>query len=151
LHKKSNKRKIKKKIKKKKMSTTTATNLNTISTAYQSSCVREAIRDTITPTEKVVSLILLLFYIPLIISTIKNVLKFYEKERKKYYHFIPRINLLLFTTIYSKCCVLLDGVTILFPKYKDTPLFEDLAVYNFLVIWTFTALSLSCTYISTIW
>jgi hypothetical protein len=115
----------------------------------QSACVREHLRDTITFKEKLVSLVLLGLYAPLIYSTIKNVLKFYEKERKKYYHFIPRINLLLFTAVYSKCCVLLDGIPLVIRDQR--PLFEDLSVYNFLTVWAFTSLSLSCTYISTIW
>lgn len=121
---------------------------STVHTIRQN-CVRQNSRDNITEKEKLVSILLILSYAPLIYLTIKNLLKFYEKERKKYYHFIPRINLLLFTTVYSKIAVLMDSVTLFFdPK---TQLYKDIAVYNFLEIWTFTSLCWSCTYISTIW
>lgn len=112
-------------------------------------CVVQSSRDNLTVHEKRVSLILLVAYVPLLVITIQNLLTFYQKERKKYYHFIPRINLLLFTTVYSKIALLFDSITLLYDK--NTHLYKDISVYNFLEIWTFTSLCWSCTYISTIW
>lgn len=113
-----------------------------------SNCVREWTRNTITGKEKIFSIVLFVAFSPLTYLTIKNLLKFYEKERKKYYHFIPRVNLLLFTAVYSRLAVFLDGFSIFTSK---KPLFKDISVYHFLVLWSYTSILLSCTYISTIW
>lgn len=115
---------------------------------YNSNCVSEWTRNTITTKEKLISVCLFMAFSPLVYLTIKNLLKFYEKERKKYYHFIPRINLLLFTSIYSRLAVFLDGFSVIF---GNGPLFKDIAVYHFLTLWATTSILLSCTYISTIW
>lgn len=113
-----------------------------------SDCVREWTRNTITKREKIFAIFLFIAFAPLIYFTITNLLKFYEKERKKYYHFIPRINLLLFTVVYSRLAVFLDGFSLFINK---GPLFKDISVYHFLVLWSYTSILLSCTYISTIW
>ena len=117
--------------------------------SYRSSCVRQSIRETITDKEKWISFVIFFFYVPLTYLTLKNVLKFYKKERKKQYHFIPTINLLLFTAVYSKMAVLMDSFPILLQI--STPLFEDISVYNFLSAWAFTSMCLSSTYISVVW
>ena len=93
------------------MSTTISSNAS-----LRQNCVNQSSRDTLTEKEKLISILLLVTYTPLIYFTVKNMLKFYEKERKKYYHFIPRINLLLFTTVYSKIAVLLDA----FPLFYNS-------------------------------
>lgn len=72
-----------------------------MSSIIRQSCVNDQERDAITDKEKIVSFILLILYIPLIFMTIKNLIRFYDKERQKIYNFMPTINILLFTCIYS--------------------------------------------------
>jgi hypothetical protein len=48
-------------------------------------CMTEKIRDTITPLEKLSGLLTAVLAFPLIIMSILNVLKFYKKDRKRYY------------------------------------------------------------------
>ena len=76
-------------------------------------CVRDEDRDSITNKEKVVALVIVMLYIPLMFTTIKNLIRFYDKERQKVYSFMPTINILLFTCIYTRIAVYLDGATIL--------------------------------------
>ena len=64
-------------------------------------CVRDQDRDTITNKEKAVAMILICAYLPLVYITVGNLIKYYDQENKKEYRFMPTMNILLFTCIYS--------------------------------------------------
>ena len=65
-------------------------------------CVADQERDTITLREKYLSLILACCYLPLIFFTVRNLIRFYDKERQKIYSFMPVVNILLFTCVYRR-------------------------------------------------
>lgn len=66
-------------------------------------CVRDQERDTITNKEKAVAMILICAYLPLVYITVGNLVKYYDQqENKKEYRFMPTMNILLFTCIYSR-------------------------------------------------
>ena len=64
-------------------------------------CVVDADRDSITDKEKAFSCVIVACYIPLLVYTVLNLVRFYDKERQKIFNFIPTVNILLFTCIYS--------------------------------------------------
>jgi hypothetical protein len=65
-------------------------------------CVADQDRDTITLKEKYFSIGVIACYLPLIFFTVKNLIRFYDKERQKIYSFMPVVNILLFTCVYSR-------------------------------------------------
>jgi hypothetical protein len=65
-------------------------------------CIRDKQRDTITNNEKLVALFLVIMYLPLLFMTVKNLIQYYDKERQKVYSFLPTLNILLFTCVYSR-------------------------------------------------
>ena len=65
-------------------------------------CVRDKRRDAITNNEKLVGLVLVALYIPLLFMTVKNLVRYYDKERQKVYSFLPTLNILLFTCVYCR-------------------------------------------------
>lgn len=119
-------------------------------------CVRDRSRDAITNNEKLVSTFLVIVYIPLLLMTIKNLVRFYEKERQKIYNFMPTINVLLFTCIYTRIAVYLDGTTVLQGLFKGDfrlkndygYLYKKDSVIWFISITSFAALNITCAYIA---
>lgn len=65
-------------------------------------CIRDKHRDTITNNEKLVSFFIVVMYVPLLFMTVKNLIQYYDKERQKVYSFLPTLNILLFTCVYSE-------------------------------------------------
>lgn len=113
-------------------------------------CVRDKQRDAITNNEKLASLILLVCYIPLLFMTVKNLVRYYDKERQKVYSFLPTMNILLFTCVYSilvssaRIAVYLDGlgvITRIFGQKWEEP--SSYIYKRINTLWFFTATSFS--------
>lgn len=116
-------------------------------------CVLARSRDGITPKEQYTNMFLSIFYIAILIITMKNVVLSYKHSRKKIYQFLPKMNLLFFVTVYIRFVTLLDSLPILW-RGKDDPdvyLYKDIRVYNFLFTFSFVSLNFVILYSSKIW
>lgn len=123
-------------------------------------CVRDKTRDAITNNEKLVGLILVAAYLPLLFMTVKNLVRYYDKERQKVYSFLPTLNILLFTCVYSslrspaRIAIYLDSLTIVTRIFQGK--WSDPAGYIYkkeTTLWFFEAssfmiLNITCGYIS---
>lgn len=118
-------------------------------------CVKDSARDLITTREKFVSLILVLIYLPLLFFIIKNIMKFYEKERLKIYNFMPQINILLFTCVYARIAVNLDGFMVIKKLFSTTwhgpseSLYSSPSILWSIQVLSFLSQNITCSYIST--
>lgn len=61
-------------------------------------CIGEDSRVAITPLEKISALLMIPLYGWVCFITISNILLFYNKERKKNFDFLPKLQFLLFTS-----------------------------------------------------
>lgn len=115
----------------------------------RSECMSDSLRDGITSKEKVTICMVIFIYVGILVWSIQNVILSYKIRRKKIYGFLPKINLLFFTAIYSRFVTLLDAQPIVWGQNQF--LYQDLNVYNFQQNWSLVSLQLVCVYSSTIW
>ena len=65
-------------------------------------CNIESQRAGITPSERLIELLLMPFYLALSYYACLNILKFYKKERPKKFDFIPKLQYILFSAAFCK-------------------------------------------------